>query len=105
MIKILILATLIVSVYTNCPEGTFLSASGSDLGNHGTCTTCYPVCLTCGTSGNTGCDTFISRVKGIDGSNALICGNADVRGAGGSILTTGQGFGYGVGYNSKSDKC
>ena len=73
-----------------CADGTYTSVGGSDMTNHGTCTTCFPICATCTTS--TTCATYISKVKGVDSTPTKLCSSA---------LVTGSS----IGYNSNTDTC
>lgn len=101
IVSIVALFCLIQSICGACPDGTFTTALGGDIANHGTCTTCLPVCATCPDS--TSCTTYISRVKGVDSTNAKKCTLSDAQGVGGAQST--YNFGWGIGYNSNTDSC
>jgi hypothetical protein len=73
-----------------CPDGTFTSAGGSDMANHGTCTSCFPICTTC--TSQSVCTAYISRVKGVDSTPTKLCLSASVMGSS-------------IGYNSNTDTC
>lgn len=60
------------------------------MANHGTCTSCLPVCKKC-TSAAT-CTEYISKIKGIDSTPTNICSGANA-------------YGGVVGYNSNTDTC
>ena len=96
IMAIIAVACLIQAGFSTCPDGTFTTPAGSDLANHGTCTTCPPFCLTC--SGWMKCITYISRMKGYDPTTGnYLCPNAYTYG--------NYGSGQGVGYDSVTDTC
>lgn len=84
VLALLIVFCFIQNTYTACTDGQFATTLGADTANHGTCTSCLPVCKTC-TSATT-CTTHISKIKGVDGSGNLYCA-------------------YPSGYNSNTDAC
>jgi len=90
LIAVVLLGCLIQGSLSACTDGQFTTPSGSDLANHGTCSSCWPVCQTCTSAA--GCDKYISKVKGVDSTPAILCT--------GAAATGGV-----VGYNSGTDTC
>lgn len=90
LLALVFLGCLIQVGLTQCPAGTYVSVGGADNANFGKCSACLPVCATC-TSG-AACDTYISRVKGVDSTPTILCPGAT------PMSTT-------YGYNSNTDLC